>query len=166
MTVWCTGCYPAAWREKWTPSGSSITLAASYATEKMKKGETNGKANQLHKKKKSCHLSNIHCSLSLVFFFFLLPAAHNFEIEFWKPYTLLTAFMLYQFTAFFLPSFSFSMWQNLTNSLFLASVLYLIQHIKGQCHIWNSTGNPFKFTMGEEKEREQEKNQASTALPV
>lgn len=97
-TVQCTGGYPAIWGEKWTPPGSSITLAASYAAQKMKKGETNGKANQLHEKE-SCHLSNIH--RSVMFFFFFLPAAHIFKIEFWKPYTLLTAFMLYQLTVFF-----------------------------------------------------------------
>lgn len=62
---------------------------------RWKKGETNGKANQLHEKE-SCHLSNIHCVLCHSVFFF--PTGHIFKIEFWKPYALLTPFMLYQFT--------------------------------------------------------------------
>lgn len=47
------------------------------------------------------------CSMSPVFFSCVwLPPAHIFEIEFWKPYTLLRPFMLHQFTevgSFFLP---------------------------------------------------------------
>ncbi len=65
--------------KKWTPPCSSITLAASYAPQKMKKrGETNGKANQLHEKE-SCHLSNIHsvlCRSVFLFFFFPSNGAH------------------------------------------------------------------------------------------
>lgn len=78
------------------------------STKDEKRGETNGKANQLHEKE-SCHLSNIH-SVLCRYFVFSLPTAHIFEIEFWKPYTLLTPFMLHQFTEvgsfFFSPHFA------------------------------------------------------------
>lgn len=96
---------------------------------KMKKG---GKqmAKQINYTKKNhvtCQIYTLFFVAVFLSFFFFPPTAHIFEIEFWKPYTLLTPFMLHQFSQvdsyfFPLPSSSVSMGQNLINTAFVHGV--------------------------------------------
>lgn len=84
--------YPAAWRKKWT-LGSSITLAASCAPEKMeKKGENKWQSESITWKRIMSPVKSTLCSMS----------SCVVEIGFWKPYILLTPFKPHQFEVSFL----------------------------------------------------------------
>lgn len=119
------------------------------------------------------------CSVSLCFFFFFLPTAHIFEIEFWKPYTLLTPFMLHQFTEvdsflsffFFTPAlFLFCFHDIKSNKQAVCSwhlCSFLIQHIKSHNATYGiqqgaSSHSGEGGSQNDRKNREGEDNQAST----
>lgn len=130
--ITCTGKRHCSlhWRLPGSVEGKMNSTRFIYHTSCLQcstKDEKRGKqmANQINYTKKN----HVTCQIYTLFYvavFFLPTSRTFFEIEFWKPYTLLTPFMLHQFTevdSFFSLSFSsVSMSPNLINRVFVRGI--------------------------------------------
>lgn len=122
------------------------------------KDEKRGKqmAKQINYTKKN----HVTCQIYTLFYVAVFFFSCIVEIEFWKPYTLLTPFMLHQFIEVdsFFP-FSVSMAQNLINTVFVHGIYALFNLTLERANAtWNPTESLQTHTgwwWGESEEKEE-----------